>query len=183
MANLSNVFGGTGFNAATVDPTSKFEPIPKGKYPVIVSESDVKPTRDHTGDYLQLTLEVIDGRYKGRKLWTRLNIRNRSKEAEDIAHRTLSALCHASGVMNLTSSEQLHNIPVIADVKIDKSGEQNDVVTFAAINANAPKAGGFQPPKSQTPAAMNAGESSTVTGSATTATSHSSAVPPWKRSQ
>lgn len=171
MANLANVFGGS-FNAANVAPTNSFEPIPKGKYPVIVTESEVKQTKLKDGEYLQLTLEVIDGQYKGRKLWSRLNIRNKSKEAEDIAHRTLSALCHATGVMNLEQSEQLHNIPVIADVKIDKSGEQNDVVTFAAMNV------GSQAPKFSPSAPTPASDANT---SSSATAQNNAAVPPWKK--
>ena len=36
----------------------------------------------------------------------------------EIAQRTLSAICHATGLMQVDDSEQLHLIPLIADVKV-----------------------------------------------------------------
>lgn len=176
MSNLSSVFSG-GFDASKVEPTTQFDPLPKGKYLVIITASEVKDTKDRTGQYLQLTHEVIDGQYKGRKLWSRLNIRNRSKEAEDIAHRQLSGLCRATGVMNLQDSSQLHNIPVIADVKVSKEGDQNDITGYASANGGAQQSGGFQAPKAQP--AYSAGQGQTT--SPTTSPSNGAATPPWKR--
>ena len=38
MANLN------GFDAATVDPATDFEPLPAGKYLTVITESQMKPT-------------------------------------------------------------------------------------------------------------------------------------------
>ena len=67
MANLN------GFNAATVEPSQDFEPIPAGKYLAMITESEMKPTKSGGGQYLQLTFQMLDGPYKGRYVWARLN--------------------------------------------------------------------------------------------------------------
>lgn len=177
MSNLSSVFGGHAFDSSQVEPTTQFDVLPKGKYMVIITDSEVKETKDRTGKYLQLTHEIVDGQFKGRKLWNRLNIVNRSKEAEDIAHRNLSSLCRAAGVAQLADSSQLHNIPVIADVKISKDGEQNDVMNYASTNgqASAPRTGGFTPPK------QSAAPTSTDSTTSDTPAQSASSTPPWKR--
>ena len=108
-----------GFNAASVEPSTPMDVLPKGKYLCMAIASELKPTRNNTGEYLQITFEVLEGNYKGRKIFERLNIRNSNKTAEDIAQRALSALCHAVGVIELDDSEQLHNIPVTLDVDVD----------------------------------------------------------------
>ncbi|MGD9126460.1 MAG: DUF669 domain-containing protein, partial [Planctomycetia bacterium] len=66
MANLN------GFDANQVDPSTSFDPIPAGKYVAVITESEMKDTKSGVGQYLQLTFDIIDGKYKGRKLWSRL---------------------------------------------------------------------------------------------------------------
>lgn len=105
------------FNAADVDPTQTFDPIPAGKYPMSFTESEMKPTKNGDGQYLQLVAEVLDGEYRGRKVWERLNLVNRNPTAVEIAQRTLSAICRAVGVMNPTDSAQLHGRPFLGRVK------------------------------------------------------------------
>lgn len=129
------------FNAAQVEPTASYDVLPKGKYLCMAIASELKPTKTGTGEYLQITFEVIDGQFKGRKIFERLNIRNQNKVAEDIAQRALSALCHAVGVLNLQDSDQLHNIPVVLDISIEqKEGydAQNRVKGYSSTNGGKP---------------------------------------------
>lgn len=138
------------FNAETVEPAAAYDVLPKGKYLCMAIASELKATKNGTGEYLQITFEVIDGPYKGRKVFERLNIRNQNKTAEDIAQRALSALCHAVGVLNLQDSDQLHNIPVVLDISIDEpKGDyeaQNRVKGYSS-------AGGGAAPRAAAPAA------------------------------
>ena len=67
------------FNANNVAPSTGFDAIPAGKYQAVISQSSIKATRNGSGSYLELTFEIIDGEYKGRKLWSRLNIENPSQ--------------------------------------------------------------------------------------------------------
>lgn len=126
MANL-----GTMFDAEAVEPTTAYEVLPKGKYLCVAIASEMKENKARTGEYLQITFEVVDGEHKGRKIFERLNIRNVNKTAEDIAQRTLSSLCRAVNVMKLTDSEQLHNLPVLLDVVVEEGkgeyGPQNRI--------------------------------------------------------
>lgn len=107
------------FNAANVEPATPMDVLPAGKYLCMAIASELKPTKQGGGEYLQITFEVLDGQFKGRKIFERMNIRNSNKTAEDIAQRALSALCHAVGVIELADSDQLHNKPVVLDVGID----------------------------------------------------------------
>ncbi|RIK77249.1 MAG: hypothetical protein DCC68_17685, partial [Planctomycetota bacterium] len=49
------------FNANEVEPASDFEPIPAGKYLAMITDSEMKPTKNGTGHYLQLTFQILDG--------------------------------------------------------------------------------------------------------------------------
>lgn len=154
MANLN------GFNATEVEPTTSFEPLPAGKYLAAVTESEMKPTKSGSGSYLQLTFTILEGEYKNRVLWARLNLNNPNATAVKIARSELSAICHAVGVMQPRDSVDLHNLPLVITVKLkkrDDTGElTNEIKGYAKKDAAG--ANGQQP---QAPVADN--------------------TPPWKR--
>lgn len=119
------------FDAGNVAPQVPIVPLPIGDYMVVITESEDKPTASGTGSYLQFTMEVIEGDYKGRKLWPRLNLNNPSDEAVSIARAELSAICRAVGVMKPHDSSELHNLPMIVKVGMEKrkdTGELNNKV-------------------------------------------------------
>lgn len=146
------------FDATQVSPESQFAPVPNGDYPVVITESEVKPTKDGAGQYLQLTLEVIDGHYKGRKVWDRLNLWNKNSTAVEIAQRALSQICHAIGVLQVQDTVMLHNKPLVATLAVRAAGggydESNDVKGYKAYSSGpAPVAPAVNAPAAQPAAA------------------------------
>ncbi len=109
------------FNAAEVEPSTGFDAIPAGKYQVIINESEMKPTKTGNGQYLWIEFEVISGEYKGRKLWTRLNLENPNPDAVRMARADLSAICRAVNVLNPHDSVELHNLPLTVTVRCRKN--------------------------------------------------------------
>lgn len=127
------------FDARQVDPQQSFEPIPAGWYNMMIVESEMKPTSNGQGAYLQLTLKVVDGQYAGRQVFDRLNLQNPNPVAVEIAYRRLSAYCHATGVIQVQDSQQLHGIPFKARVSVrtDSTGQyepSNEVKAVKHIN-------------------------------------------------
>lgn len=162
------------FNAANVAPQQSFTPVPAGVYTVMVTDSEVKPTKNMTGQMAVFTLQVVDGEHRGRKLFARINVQNQNPQAEQIGQSQLSSLCHAAGVLQLMDTAQLHNKVVRAKVKVrrDETGryeDQNEVTAFEA-------AGG---PGAPTTAA--AGPSSPAPTIGAAAQPQAPAVAPWKR--
>jgi hypothetical protein len=121
MGNLEN------FDASTVEPATGFDIIPDGKYSAIIIDSEMKDTKAGTGQYLQLVFEIIGEKFKGRRLWSRLNLVNKNETAVKIAQAELSAICRAVGIMTPRDSSTLHNIPLIIDVGQEKNN-QNDTM-------------------------------------------------------
>lgn len=120
MANL-----GTNFDASQVPHSSL---IPKGDYLVRIVESDVVQNSAQTGTILKLTLELLEGQFQGKRVYDSLNITNPNEMAVRISRERLSGYCHATGVIQLQDSQQLHGIPFIASirVKVDKNGDYDD---------------------------------------------------------
>lgn len=137
MAALPNPF-----NPTEVEPMASFDVMPAGKYPMVFTESEVKPNSKGTGSYLQLVAEVIDGDFKGRKIWVRLNIENPTQSAVDIAKREMASICQAVGYnQELFDSAVLHNIPFMGDVKIEPANNgyeaRNGMKGYAPMNGSA----------------------------------------------
>jgi len=130
------------FDATKVQPQEAFTVIPAGSYIAQIEESEIKATKSGTGSMLKLKWKILDGQYKNRVIFGNLNIVNANPEAEKIGQRQLSALCHATGVMQLADTVQLHNRPckIKVKVRVDESGkydDQNEVSAFEAIAAGA----------------------------------------------
>ncbi len=136
------------FDASTVAPNTGFEPVPEGWYNVAIRESEIKPTKDGEGAYLQLKAIVIDGPHANKPIFIRLNVQNKSKQAVDIAYGELSAICHVTGVYRVQDSSQLHNIPFQVRVVVTK-GENgnsgNDVKAYKDQMGNDPGKAGAAP--------------------------------------
>lgn len=136
------------FDASTVAPNTGFEPVPEGWYNVAIRESEIKPTKDGEGAYLQLKAIVIDGPHANKPIFIRLNVQNKNKQAVDIAYGELSAICHVTGVYRVQDSSQLHNIPFQVRVVVTK-GENgnsgNDVKAYKDAMGNDPGKAGAAP--------------------------------------
>ena len=115
------------FNAEDVAPREAFEPLPAGEYPAIIGASEMSPTKNGDGEFLKLELEIIDGPAKGRKLFDRLNLKNPSAQAVEIARATLSAICRATGVMRPGDSAALHDRPMTIVVKLVKRADNGEM--------------------------------------------------------
>jgi len=130
-----------GFDANKVDPNVGFDPIPSGEYTCIMTDSEFKDTKSGNGEYLQCTWEVIEGEYKKRLLFDRLNLKNPNETAVKIAMGTLSAICHAVDVMKPKDSSELHGKPCVVKVAVeersDKPGSFSNVVKgYKAVGGN-----------------------------------------------
>jgi hypothetical protein len=154
MATLNN------FDANQVDPSVALDPLPAGKYLAVISESELKPTKTGGGKYLQLTFQVIDGEFKGRLVWARLNLENKSEMTVKIARGELSAICRAIGVMQPKDSVELHNVPLEINVGLKKRDDNGE---FTNVIKGYAKKGG-------NPIGIAAGARTSAGG-----------TPPWKR--
>ena len=108
----------TAFDATGIEPTTGYDVLPAGKYRAQIVESEMRVTRNGMGQFLWLMLDILDGEQKGRKIFDQLNLVNPNPTTVEIAQRTLSAICHATGKMHVGDSEELHLIPMTIQVKI-----------------------------------------------------------------
>ena len=176
--------GGT-FDANNVAPAAPIEILPPGDYPVQIVQSEMRDTKSGDGQMLWLEMEIIDGPARGRKLWDRLNLVNQNAQAVEIAQRTLSAICHAIGKLQVSDSVELHLKPMLAKVAVrpagpDKSGiqrkAQNEVKGYSPLQGAQQRPAPFQ--QAQAPAYQPPAPPPMQQRPAPAAAS----TPPWRRS-
>lgn len=100
------------FDATQVEPSVGFELLPPGVYTVVIADSERFATKSGNGDCLKLVMEVIEGEYKNRKLYENLNLWNVKPNIQQMSRAILSAICRATEVMQIDSTEALHNRPM-----------------------------------------------------------------------
>jgi hypothetical protein len=142
------------FDISTYEaPKSDYDPLPKGEYMAIVTESQMKITKAGTGEYLALSMQIIEGKHSGRKIWENLNLHNPNEVAETIARANLKAISEACGFAELDDTDQLNDIPFILVLDIDrKDSTRNRVMGYKrAGSGSAPSASSTAPAASAKP--------------------------------
>lgn len=127
------------FNAAQVAPQGAFTVYETGEYTVMISGSELKPTKAKAagqaqkGAYFQFNYRIAAGEHTGGTLIDRVNWENDNATAEEIGRAQLSAICRVTGVMHLQDTQQLHGIPfkvmVVKKPRTDDPTKFNNEIT------------------------------------------------------
>jgi len=126
------------FDANEVDPNTSYDLLEADWYPAQLEKSEIKRTKADDGSYLSLMFKIIDGKAKGRTVFTNLNLDNPNPVAVEIAERNFSALCHAVGVLVVKDTKQLHGKPLAIKVGISpaegKYDASNDIKGYRSLD-------------------------------------------------
>lgn len=111
-----------GFNAANVTPDSadRYRALPNGDYAMVIEGEALKETKDRRGAYLELKLRPLQGEFKEKVIYDRLNLKNDNPQAEEIGKSRLSAICHAIDVLLLNDTNQLLGKHLMVTIRIEK---------------------------------------------------------------
>ena len=171
MANIGN------FNANEVEPTVAFQPVPAGKHIAAITASEVKATKKGDGSYLQLEFTVLEGPCQGRKVWDRLCINHPTPITQKIARGNLSAICRAIGVMQPGDSAELHNLPLVINVRCKKRQDNGELTN--EIKGYATKDAAKNPPQQTTSTPLAPKAETTQCENSQSSVNNASA--PWQR--
>lgn len=152
-----------GYSAEGGEVMRDIGPLPNGEYVMTMVKSDVANVKPPSANkYLACEFSVYEGQFEGRRAWSNLNLWNDNQQAAEIAQRELNSIMHACGKLRIDDSEELHGIPMLVRIGLDKD------------NSNKNKILGYKP---LTNGAANAIKSAVQGGAS--APQQSSA--PWKR--
>jgi len=99
------------FDATQVAPSAPMEAVPDGWYSAQITGGEISLNDGGNGRRLNLEWTITEGQFKNRKAFDGFNIIHSNPQAQEIAARDLSAICHATGVFNVADVKQLFNIP------------------------------------------------------------------------
>ena len=120
-------------------PQSNFDPLPPGDYPAIVTtSSDLITTKAGDGQYVELTLQVTEGEYAGRRIWERLNLKNKNEKTVHYARAQLNGIGKACGIELRPGDdiESLHDIPLILCLDLDRRDlTRNKIMGYKSAGA------------------------------------------------
>lgn len=156
MGNLSELYG-EDFNTQRDDAATGFDAIPAGWYPVEIDGAEIKDTKAGTGKLLHFGMTIMGDKFAGRKLFSRINLINPNKKAEEIGQRELAGLGQACGLMTLTDTDDLlgKQIQVRVVVRLEDGRDpDNEIKAYKPLDgAQAPAPAARAPATRQTPLA------------------------------
>ena len=186
------------FNAHQYEPRQGAGPHPVGDFPAVIAATRIDPTKDGTGGIFVVEFETSHG-----NLTKRYNLWNASAKASEIAHHELSALCFATGMFNVSMSNEgaaLRGMRCMIRVGLQK-GEEAEQKGYVEIKkvlapdgsepgkgpvapapAPAPAPAFAQPPAAQAPAGPWGGQPASQTPAGpwgAPAADAAPAAPPW----
>ena len=127
-------------------PTAKdrdFAPIPAGWYTAAIAGAEVRTTKAGNGNYIAVRFDITGPEHQGRVVWTNLNTRNPSSQAEEIGRQQLGDIMRAIGLTKLEDTDQMlgGNLTIKVTVKDDPTyGPGNEVRGFKAVEGSTPPA-------------------------------------------
>lgn len=123
--------------------------LPAGRHKVVIEKSELVPTKDNSGQYLQFTLKCVEGLAGGGTQKDRLNVHNNNPQTVAIANQQLAAYCAVTGKPGFNDTSELHNISFFVEVGAQRNNpEFTEIKKLFDINGN--EAG-----KSSAPAQVN----------------------------
>lgn len=127
-----------GFNATEHAELDTFDVIPPADYTAQIVESEMKENNAKTGSYLKLKFKLTEGKFKGRVLWTNLNLDHPNADAVEIANRHLASICKSVGIISPDDSQDLHGIEMSIKVTVKKASasypESNEIKSYKKLD-------------------------------------------------
>ena len=97
---------GLDFDASTIQPAQVNEVLPNGWYNSEIVDAEVLPCKGvGNNERVSLTFKVINGDHANRKFFGSINHKHSKATVQEIGQRELSAVCHATGILNLTTAQ------------------------------------------------------------------------------
>jgi hypothetical protein len=141
------------FDPSAHEGTRDLECIPSGWYRVQMIENEVRDALNGNGTYLLAIFEILEGEYRGRKIYQNVTLRNQNQQAVEIGQRLLTDIYTAVGITVPTKDIRVMLFkPAMArlGIKRDKDGVYPDrnCVTSVRPPDYQPKRGRNTPPTS-----------------------------------
>jgi hypothetical protein len=155
MARLDELFQNV--NTENLGEEGDFDALPTNDYVAIMeNSSDEKPNSKGTGSVQSVLWQIIEGNFKGRKLYENFNVRNENIGSVTQALRSINGIRIATGKPDAKDFSELYNIPIIISVEYNESDKKfpNRIKKHSPLTSTSPKMA-TQQTTAKTPATTN----------------------------
>lgn len=128
---------GEGVSTKGYEPSTDFDVVPAGTYVMALIEAEAKDTKAGTGRRMDCRFQILEGKFKGRLIFTNFNLKNPNEQAVEISMEQLKMLMLSTKISDLKSKwdfSPLLNRKVGGRVKISKGDENyedsNDISRY-----------------------------------------------------
>jgi len=130
-----------GFDFSGIEEETQRGPLPVGEYTVVVDKAEMKKTKSGTGYYVNMILKVCDMKKRnGAVVFDIINVKNDSKEAEEIGKGRLKRMLTLAGVSDVQMSKsgpdtligKKYNVYLTVK-KSEQYGDQNKVASYSSV--------------------------------------------------
>ena len=174
------------FDPSQYEGTADFVPIPPGwQSAQIVEASRKEALSNSSSTYVLAIFEIIEGAYKGRKIFQNVTLTNQNQQAVEIGQRLLTDICNALKIGPLKNLEVLLYKPmkVRIGIKRDRDGVYPDRNQITQVRSHdfVPKRGGGIASVTA-PSAPSAGSGSAATSPPSAPVTPGGSAP-WRQQQ
>jgi hypothetical protein len=135
------------FNPKDHSEMNTFDALPVDDYHCKVKTSELKDTKAKKeaaelgekikGRMISIQFEVMSGEFKGRQIFTNLNIENEKAVTEKMAYGELTSICNACGVGAIEDTDEIHGKELMLSLKIvaktKKFPASNSITKYASL--------------------------------------------------
>ena len=118
-----------------------YDLVPRGWYSARVERAEVKDTRG--GKAINLGLSIVGPSYEGRWVWDSFNVRNKSAEAQRIAHEEFAKFCKSVGLsgrpkqLNMLLGKEMDIRVGVEESSDPQYEDKNTVKSYAPLGKKA----------------------------------------------
>ncbi len=128
-------FLGETFNVGDLPQSDRnYDPLPAGWYDATIVKADLNPTKDGTGQRINVRYDITGPTHQGRVVFGGINIRNKSPRAEEIGRQQLGDICRCIGLSSIQDTDQLIGNQI--KIKLKLEDDRNDVVGWKAVGGS-----------------------------------------------
>lgn len=148
-----------------------YDLIPDGWYAAKITEAKLGPTKSGTGEKIDVRFSILGPTHEGRVMFTAINIRNQSAQAEQIGRQQLGEIMRAIGLDRIENTDQLIGGSLQIKVKIKQPTDRDRAAGYTEAKNEV---GGFKAMDGRSAPLPTAAPSAAPAPSA-------SATPPWAK--
>lgn len=138
----------------STDPSERWKTVPKGEYNVMVTKAEVKTPKQGEHDYIEVTMQILDGEYAGENVTDRLSLSPKAKpRLNGFLYAAGLAAADAKGEQEFDTDDFVNKfLTVKGDVEVFQGQERFRPSSFKQHPDAAGTAPAAEAPAAETPA-------------------------------